>query len=111
MISVNSWWHRFSTDVGDGELLQAEALARPLHVVAQGLVQRIVHVDQHRVIVLGLEKRLDLVVELGEQRRVRPGAFDFEETGYAVPMAVQVAALVVQLFVAVSGVELVLLSE
>ena len=91
------------------ELLQFERLACPLHVITQRLVQRIVHVDQHAVVVFGLEQRFDLVVKLGEQRRIRTRPFDLEKAANPVAVPMQVATLVGHFFVSMSRVELVVL--
>jgi hypothetical protein len=64
-------------------------------------------IDQHSVIVVQFQPRFDFFVERAEQRADVTVSLDFKETPQAVPMSVQVAALVHQRFVAMSRVELV----
>ena len=67
--------------------------------------------NQHRVVIFGLEKRFDYLIEVAEQRADRSRPLDLEKTADAVPMSVQIAALVVQLFVAMRRVKLVVLLD
>lgn len=66
-------------------------------------------IDQHAVIVVLPQPWLDLRFEVPEQRADVTVSIDYEVALYAVTMTMQIAALVVQGFVAMSGVELVLL--
>ena len=93
------------------ENFQAERFSRPLGVKSQRLEEWVMPVDQHSVVVLVLQQRFDSLIEIAEQRRQVARSFDFEEARQAIAMAVDVAALVLQFFIAVRGIEFVLLLD
>ena len=89
--------------------LESQLLTRRTAVFLQRDMQRIVLVDQHSVIVFLLEPGFDFVVEISEQGADVTVAFDFEMQLQAIAMPVDIAAFVLQRFVAVSCIKFVLL--
>lgn len=97
-------------DAGRGvEQFHSQRFARSFSVTQQRFVKRIRDMNQHRMVIFRLEKRLDLSVEFAEQSADRSRAFDFEEASDAVAMPMQIPTFVIQFFVAMGRVELVVL--
>ena len=92
---------------GHIESLESKRFPRSLGVIEKRLVERIVDVDQHRVIILRFQQGFYLRVEVTKKSGDRPGSLDLEKTGNAIPMSVQIATLVLQFLVSVCCVELV----
>jgi hypothetical protein len=96
---------------GCGELedFQPQRLTSSLHVIEQRSVERVVPMDQHPMVVFVAEQWFHDSVKVGEQDSQVPGSLDLEKARQPVAMPVEIAALVGQLFVSMSGVKPVLL--
>jgi hypothetical protein len=74
----------------------------------QRFVQGVEPVDQQSVIVVLFQPRFDPRVEVSEQGADLTTAFHFKDATQAIAMTMQVAAFVLQSFIAVGSVEFVL---
>lgn len=65
--------------------------------------------NQHCVVVMLLQPRFDLSIKVAEERADVSISFDFKKALETIPVPMQIPALVLKRFVAMRGVELVLL--
>ena len=96
---------------GSFDDFESQLLTRRTAVFLQCDMQRIVSIDQHSVIVLLLEPWFNFVVKISKQRADVTVSFDFEMQLQAVAMPVDIAAFVLQCFVAMSCIKFVLLFD
>ena len=88
---------------------QPECLTGSCHVLLQSFIERIMKVDQHAVIVIFLEPRFDLRVEVAKKRADIAITLHLEVASHSVAMTVKIAAFILQRLISVCGVKLVLL--
>jgi hypothetical protein len=87
---------------------QPKCLTGSCHVLLQSFIERIMKVDQHAVIVIFLEPRFDLRVEVAKKRADIAITLHLEVASHSVAMTVKIAAFILQRLISVCGVKLVL---
>ena len=88
--------------------LEPKCLTGSGHVLLQGFIKRVVNVDQHAMVVIFFQPRLNLRVEVYPKRADITITFYLKVASQSLAMTMQIPAFVQQCLIAVCGVKLLL---